>query len=79
MLTAKEVNKSILKDVRKGTQISLATDVRGKRRVWADGKKLIGFPIAQDYEGQPWSQGLLSQYDVKKLQDIFEVLQIANC
>ena len=31
----------------------------------------IGFTIAEDYKDQPWLQGLLFQYKVKKLNNIF--------
>ena len=36
------------------------------------------FIIAQHGQGQPWSQSLLSQYDVKKFQDISGDLQAAK-
>ena len=32
---------------------------------------LIGFTIAEDYQRQPRSQGVLSQYGVKEFKNIF--------
>ena len=42
--------------------------------VWANGEQLLvhlGFTIAEVYQDQSWSQGLLSQYGVKEFKDIF--------